>query len=113
MATSASRLSKFWQRGNPEKVEKAKGQAFNIGGGVENSLSILELIEMLENELNVNLNYKNIPWRKSDQKVFIADIEKAKKRLTASLTGFIIIFAAFWIWQLISVFLGLGTDFTG
>jgi hypothetical protein len=39
-------------------------------------------------------------------------IEKGKKRLTAALTGFIIIFAAFWIWQLVSLFLGGGTDFT-
>jgi hypothetical protein len=40
-------------------------------------------------------------------------IEKGKKRLTAALTGFIIIFAAFWIWQLVSLFLGRGIDFTG
>jgi len=28
-----------------ENVEQAKGQAFNIGGGVENSLSLLELFD--------------------------------------------------------------------
>lgn len=39
-------------------------------------------------------------------------IEKAKKRLTASLTGFMIIFAAFWIYQLVAVFIGLNTNFT-
>ena len=34
-------------------------------------------------------------------------LEKGKKRLTAALTGFLIIFAAFWIWQLVQVFIGI------
>ena len=33
-------------------------------------------------------------------------IQKGKSRLTAALVGFILIFAAFWIWQLIQVFIG-------
>jgi len=62
-----------------EHIDKAKGQIFNIGGGMENSLSLLELFEFLEKELDVKLAYANIPWRKSDQKVFVADIDKAKQ----------------------------------
>jgi len=61
-----------------ERIEEAKGQAFNIGGGVRNSLSLLELFEILEKELDVELRYKKLPWRKSDQKVFVADITKAR-----------------------------------
>lgn len=53
------------------------GQAFNIGGGMENSLSLLELFIMLEGELDIKMIYKNLPWRQSDQKVFVADITKA------------------------------------
>ncbi len=56
-----------------------KGKVFNIGGGPENSLSILELLEKLENQLGIKLNYKEIPSRQSDQKVFIADIRRAKQ----------------------------------
>ena len=56
-----------------EYAELLKGKAFNIGGGVTNSLSLLELFEILENELNITLKYDIIPIRKSDQKVFIAD----------------------------------------
>lgn len=62
-----------------EKISSIKGEVFNIGGGHENSLSLLELFDILEQELNVKLNYKEIPARESDQKVFIADISKAKK----------------------------------
>lgn len=31
---------------------------------------------MLEDMLNVKMNYIQLPWRESDQKVFVADIEK-------------------------------------
>ena len=61
-----------------EKIEKTKGQAFNIGGGVENSLSLLELFDILEKELDIRLVYRKLPWRKSDQKVFIANINKVR-----------------------------------
>lgn len=38
-------------------------------------------------------------------------MEKAKKRLTVSILGFIIILSAYWIWQLVALFLGFGTAF--
>ncbi len=62
-----------------EKIDFIKGEVFNIGGGPDNSLSLLELFDIMENELKVKLNYKKLPPRESDQKVFIADISKAKK----------------------------------
>lgn len=57
----------------------AYGQVFNIGGGIDNSLSLLELFSMLENLLDIRMNFKQINWRESDQKVFVADITKAKE----------------------------------
>ena len=60
------------------KIDSAKGQAFNIGGGMVNSLSLLELFSLLEEITGVKLNYTKIPFRESDQKVFVADITKAK-----------------------------------
>lgn len=56
----------------------AYGQVFNIGGGINNSLSLLELFEMLENKLKIKMNFKKLEWRESDQKVFVADIRKTK-----------------------------------
>lgn len=62
--------------------EKMNGEIFNIGGGYENSLSILELIDILKEKLSFeNVLYKNIARRDSDQDCFIASIEKAKKLL--------------------------------
>lgn len=60
-------------------LEKAQGQVFNIGGGMQNSLSLLELFDILENSLQVKLQFKELPPRKSDQKIFVADIKKASE----------------------------------
>lgn len=63
------------------RIQAAQGQAFNIGGGMANSLSILELLEFLGRETGVELNYRRIAPRESDQKVFVADLEKATRLL--------------------------------
>ena len=55
------------------------GLAFNIGGGMNNSLSLIELFNFLEEELQVKLRFDEKPWRTNDQKVFVADTKKAKK----------------------------------
>ena len=62
-------------------IDKAYGEVFNIGGGIENSLSLLELFDLLENKLDIEMTYTQLPWRESDQKVFVADIEKATRIL--------------------------------
>lgn len=60
-------------------IDVAAGQSFNIGGGVGNSLSLLELIKMLEQFVAVPLKFENIATRESDQRVFVANIEKAER----------------------------------
>lgn len=59
-----------------ENISCLSGQAFNIGGSMEQSLSLLELFSLLEKYLDVSLEYTNLPVRVSDQKVFVADITK-------------------------------------
>ena len=64
-----------------QNIDNIKGEVFNIGGGFSNSLSLLELFSILENKMGIQMKYENLPWRISDQKVFIADIMKANKEL--------------------------------
>jgi CDP-paratose 2-epimerase len=64
-----------------ENIDKVRGQVFNIGGGMANSSSLLELFEILEDELKVKLRYTRLPWRHSDQKFFVADNSKAQSKL--------------------------------
>ncbi|MCF6204597.1 MAG: GDP-mannose 4,6-dehydratase [Methylococcaceae bacterium] len=62
-----------------EKIQDIKGQAFNIGGSIQNSSSLLELFQFLEQELDITITYKQLPPRESDQKVFVSDITKVTK----------------------------------
>lgn len=62
-------------------IEHAKGQAFNIGGGIENSFSLLELFIFLEDLVTTKLSYTKLTVRESDQKIFVADLSKANKML--------------------------------
>ncbi len=60
---------------------KLKGEIFNIGGGKENQIGILEFIKYLEQKLDKKIKYKFSDWRPGDQKVFISDNSKLKKFL--------------------------------
>jgi CDP-paratose 2-epimerase len=64
-----------------ENKEKIKNTVLNMGGGPENTLSLLELIEILEQLTKKKLKLSYSDWRPSDQKVYITDISKAKKVL--------------------------------
>lgn len=57
-------------------VDAIKGNAFNIGGTMQQSLSLLELFDLLEQYLGIKLSYSKLPPRQSDQKIFVADISK-------------------------------------
>ena len=58
------------------RLDDAAGQAFNIGGGMDNSLSLLELFSMLETMIGRPLAFTKGPPRGSDQRVFVADTGK-------------------------------------
>ena len=60
-----------------ERLDAAAGHAFNIGGGIANSLSLLELFGLLEEHVGQPLRYDHLPPRESDQRVFVADVKKA------------------------------------
>lgn len=64
-----------------EKIDSVRGEAFNIGGGMDNSLSLLELFAILQDITGTPLNYVHLPPRESDQRVFVADIAKAERLL--------------------------------
>ena len=60
---------------------KAAGQIFNIGGGPQNTMSLHELLEFLERQKGEEIPVKYENWRPGDQKVFVGNINKAKKEL--------------------------------
>jgi CDP-paratose 2-epimerase len=58
-------------------VKKTKGKAYNIGGGVNNTISIKELLTFLK-KINLNPKFTFDDWRPGDQKVYISDIRNAE-----------------------------------
>lgn len=60
---------------------RLKHEVFNIGGGPKNTLSLLELLELLEELTGKKSKTTFADWRQADQKVYISNISKAKKRL--------------------------------
>lgn len=63
-----------------ENIDKTAGQIYNIGGGKLNTLSVWkEFGPLLEKELGQEIPVSREPWRPGDQRVFIADIQKANQ----------------------------------
>jgi len=60
---------------------RVTGQAFNIGGGPDNTLSLRELIAQLEQTLGNKIPLKWGDWRPGDQPVFVCNVTKAEKLL--------------------------------
>ncbi len=63
------------------RIDRVSGQIFNVGGGPSNTLSLLELVAKLEKGFGKKLDPPFADWRPGDQRVFIANIDKAKKML--------------------------------
>lgn len=61
-----------------DRIGAVEGEVFNIGGGIQNSLSLLELFARLNSLLKIELPFTCREPRKGDQKVFVADIRKAE-----------------------------------
>ena len=64
-----------------ERIDSVAGEAFNVGGGPANTLSLCELVARLEREFGRSLDPAFGDWRPGDQRVFVADIRKAERRL--------------------------------
>ena len=57
-------------RNDPDRIA---GEAFNVGGGYSNTISLIELCNLWD----IEPSYE--PWRPADQKVFYCDTSKAEK----------------------------------
>jgi len=62
-----------------------KSGLFNVGGGPENTISLLEFLEELETLTGRRPKVSFADWRPSDQKVYITDTTKLEKALNWSI----------------------------
>ncbi len=61
--------------------DRVSGGIYNFGGGPENVLSLLELLDMLKALNGADVERSFDDWRSGDQRVFVSDITLAERKL--------------------------------
>lgn len=57
-------------------IDRLAGQAFNIGGGPANSVSLLELLDLMSERLGLAARVEHAQWRSGDQRYYVTDSSK-------------------------------------
>ncbi len=60
---------------------EGKSTVYNIGGGIENTTSLVEFLDLIEEIANKRTEINYDEWREGDQRVYISDISRAKNEL--------------------------------
>jgi CDP-paratose 2-epimerase len=63
------------------RIATVAGRIYNVGGGPENVISLLDLLEHLEQQGGRPLPYQYSDWRPGDQRIYISDIRRAHREL--------------------------------
>jgi CDP-paratose 2-epimerase len=64
-----------------DRIDRVFGMTFNIGGGPKNTLSLLELLNVLRELSARSVVHGFEGWRPGDQPVYVSDIRKARQLL--------------------------------
>lgn len=64
-----------------EKIDKTRGEIYNVGGGPRNQRNLLEVIDQIGELTNTKPKYTFADWREGDQAYYVSDISKAKELL--------------------------------
>ncbi|MBO0709829.1 MAG: SDR family NAD(P)-dependent oxidoreductase [Acetobacteraceae bacterium] len=63
------------------RIETVQGQAFNLGGGPSNAVTLLEVVARIEAVLRRQATLRFDAWRPGDQRYFVADTRRARAAL--------------------------------
>ncbi len=72
-------------------IDKHKGEVYNVGGGVKNTLSLIECVNYIKQKINKDIPLKFHPWRIADHRVYISNISKLKKVWQPQITPYEVI----------------------
>jgi CDP-paratose 2-epimerase len=59
-----------------------KSPVFNIGGGPERTVSLLELLDVIEEKTGIEPEVSFDDWREKDQRVYFTDVSRAREELS-------------------------------
>lgn len=62
-------------------IESVAGEVFNVGGGPDNQLSLLELLARIPDVVGKEPSYSFADWRPGDQPLYVSDNRKAVESL--------------------------------
>jgi CDP-paratose 2-epimerase len=63
------------------RIDQITGRAFNLGGGADNAISLLQLLDQIVALLGRTLDVDFAEWRAGDQRYFVADTRAAQAAL--------------------------------
>ena len=63
------------------RSKSLSGDVFNLGGGVEHNISVMEALDAIAKITGVKAAITYSEWRAGDQKVYISDTSKVKNKL--------------------------------
>jgi CDP-paratose 2-epimerase len=64
-----------------DRIEKVRGRVYNLGGGPDYTLSLLELLDLLRAQSGAPVPHGFADWRPGDQRVFVSDVRRAAAEL--------------------------------
>ena len=64
-----------------DNIERMHGQAFNLGGGPENAISLLQLIDEIREVAGRDVELRFEDWRQGDQRWYVSDTHAARAAL--------------------------------
>lgn len=64
-----------------KNINRTKGKAYNLGGGPENTISLSELLNLMNELTGKKSEIIYDDWRIGDQKVYVSDISKIRKEI--------------------------------
>lgn len=73
-------LFKVWDL-TAQQLQPGDGRVYNIGGGSMFQLSLLELLDQLQNLTGKKIDYTFTDWRPGDQRIYVSNPSKAQKEL--------------------------------
>ncbi|MDX1752734.1 MAG: GDP-mannose 4,6-dehydratase [Salinimicrobium sediminis] len=62
-----------------KNIDKLAGQVFNIGGGPENTVSLLEILEIIRDKAGKEMDISFEDWRTGDQFYYVSNTNKFKE----------------------------------
>ena len=62
-----------------DRIDQTAGEAFNMGGGPDNAVSLLQMLQMIGDAAGREADYSFSDWRRGDQKYYVSDTRKFRK----------------------------------